>query len=390
MAAKATILQVVPELNSGGVERGTVELSDFLAQNGYRSLVVSSGGRLVDNLKRGGAEHIELPMHRKNPFKILSNARHLEEIIRSTKIDIIHARSRAAAWAAWLAAKRTKTPFVTTFHGVYGRQNRWKHYYNQVMTYGERVIAVSDYIAAHMRDFYEVPMEKIRTIHRGVDIHQFDPERVSGHHIMKLTESWHVPDDLPIIVMPGRITRWKGQHILLKALAALPHRNFFCLLVGDNSKHPNYQKELEFEIEQSKLTGHVRFTGATDDMVAAYQLADIIVSPSIEPEAFGRVPIEAQVMGKPIIATHHGGATETVIHGETGWLVTPNHPMELKEAIETVLGLSETQKQYMAKNAFAHVSKNFSTEAMCAKVLDVYHELLSNGNEEATPHAKAA
>ncbi len=381
MIKKAKILQVLPELGSGGVERGTLEVARALQESGSRALVASAGGVMVEDLIRTGATHFELPLTSKNPFTMWSNVHRLSEIIKREQVDIIHARSRAPGWSTYYAAKRANIPLITTFHGVYnGHKNRLKRRYNEIMTRGERIIAVSNFVGEHVATEYNISSDRIRVIHRGADIDYFDPQKASGIRTMELCKQWGIPEGAPIILLPGRLTRWKGQHVLLEALHKLPHRNFFCILLGEPGKHPGYVKHLEQMIHQHNLQGHVRMVGTTQQMRSAYNLADIIISPAIEPEAFGRVPVEAQAMGKPIIATSHGGAMETVVTGETGtgWLVPPEDFMALSQAIEQALKLDENSKAALAQNTREHVVKNFSTQSMCAKVLDVYGEVLTN------------
>lgn len=374
------ILQVLPELSSGGVERGTVEVSSALATSEFQSIVASAGGKMTDSLLATGAKHVTYPMQSKNPLTIWMNSQRLASLIRREGISLIHARSRAPAWAAYYAAKATKTPFITTFHGVYnGHNNALKHRYNNIMVSGERVIAVSNFINEHVQQFYNVPPEKITTIHRGADVDYFHPEKANGMRVMELCKEWNAPEGLPIILLPGRLTRWKGQHVLLEALQLLKHRNFFCVFLGEAGKHPTYVRELEKKVAEYELHGHVKFASVTQDMRAAYAAATVVVSPAIEPEAFGRVPVEAQAMGKPIIATAHGGAMETVITGQggTGWLTTPNNPRELSLAVDEALHFNETDLQALGLRARQNAEQNFSTHTMCHKVLEVYREILS-------------
>jgi glycosyltransferase involved in cell wall biosynthesis len=375
------ILQVLPELRTGGVERGTIEIAGAIAHSNWRPLVASAGGAMVSSVAYVGGEHITLPLASKNPLVIWRNTKALEKIIRKYQVDIIHARSRAPAWSAWLAAKRTKIPFVTTFHGVYGLHPKIKKLYNAIMTKGERVIAISHFVADHIEKNYQVDSSIIRIIHRGVDLSLFDPKRIIPQRMIDLTTRWRVPDDLPLIVMPARITRWKGQHILIEALAQLPHRHFFCLLVGDDMGHPGYRKEIEALIFAKGLEEHIRLAGNTPHMAEAYMLADLVVAPSIEPEAFGRVPVEAQAMGKLVIATDHGGACETIIEGETGWRVAPGDSKELAIAIERALNLTKEEKDCISNNAIQHVRTHFSANIMRQKTLDVYWELIGKNYE---------
>jgi glycosyltransferase involved in cell wall biosynthesis len=372
------ILQVLPQLRTGGVERGTIEITGAIAKAGGRALVASAGGAMVPSVAYAGGEHITLPLTRKHPLGLWMNAGKLEKLIREQKVEIVHARSRAPAWSAYWATQRTGTPFVTTFHGVYGLAPKFKKHYNQVMTKGDRVIAVSHFVAKHIEENYAIDPAKIRTIHRGVDTNVFDPARILPQRMVDLASKWRIPDDLPIIMMPGRITRWKGQHIVIEALAKLPHRKFFCLLVGDDMGHPSYRKEIEERSFELGIDGHIRFVGNTPHMSEAYMLANVIVAPSIEPEAFGRVPVEAQAMGRMVIATNHGGACETVVPNETGWLVKPGDSDELAKAIDYALSLPEEEKAYIGANAMEHVRTHFSAQVMCQKTLAVYLELLGD------------
>jgi len=375
------VLQVLPALRSGGVERGTVEVTGALARSRWKPLVASEGGALVSNVTFVGGEHIKLPLATKNPIAMWRNVKALEKIIRERKVDIIHARSRAPAWSAYYAAKNTGAHFVTTFHGVYNFKNDWKKRYNEVMTKGERVIAVSNFVANHITTNYGLDSSLIRTIHRGVDLNVFDPVRVLPQRMVELATKWRLPDDLPVILMPGRITRWKGHHVVVDALDKVPHRNFFCLMLGDNVGHKDYHRELEQDIMRRGLGENIRMVAPTVHMPEAYMLAEIVVSPSIEPEAFGRVPVEAQAMGKLAIATSHGGACETVIDGETGWLANPNDSNELSKIITHALSLNNLEKNRISIQAMQHVRNHFSAEVMCSKTMETYWELIHSKYE---------
>lgn len=374
---QTVILQVLPQMRTGGVERGTIEVAAAIVESGKRALVASAGGSMQTSLAYSGGEHITLPLASKNPVTIYENVSALEKVIKEYGVDIIHARSRAPAWSAWMAAKRTKTPFVTTFHGIYGLEPSIKKYYNAVMTKGDRVIAISNFVAQHIKDNYDVHPSKLRIIHRGVDLSLFSPERIKQQPMVDLATKWRIPDHLPLILMPGRITRWKGQHMLVSALSKLPHRNYFCLLVGDDLGHPDYRREIEKMISKLGLEGNVRIADNTTAMAEAYTLAEIVVAPSIEPEAFGRVPVEAQAMGRTVIAANHGGACETVIDGHTGWLVKPGDADDLARVIDGVLHLSLEDKENLRLNAMEHVRQHFSAQSMCDKTLQVYDELIS-------------
>lgn len=387
---KATLLQLLPSLSAGGVERGTIDIAIAAAEAGYRSLVASSGGDMVRHLDQVGIEHITLPLDTKNPLTIHANIRRIERIVAEYHVDILHARSRAPAWSAYYAALHTKKHFITTFHGTYGLEGWFKKEYNSVMTRGERVIAISDFIAQHIRENYDADPSHIVTIPRGVDFESFAPEKVSEQRLMRIIHYLKIPSELPLILVPGRITRWKGQDFLLRSLAKLPHRHFFCVLLGDDKRHPEYRSDLEALIRELGLVGNVRIIPHTYDMPAAYFLASLVVSPSLEPEAFGRVAIEAQAMGKPVIATAHGGSLETVLHNETGWLTPPGDEAEMAETIRKALDMlhNRTRQKEMAAAAIEHVRRHYGLEAMKKATLAVYEDVLSGPSNLKKPAKK--
>lgn len=381
MADTPTILQLLPELRSGGVERGTVDMAAAIVEGGAKALVVSAGGPMVDEVKAAGATHITLPVDSKSPWRIYRNVAALEQIISEYQVSLLHARSRAPAWSGYMACCRAGIPFLTTFHGTYGLVGPGKRAYNAVMVKGELVIAVSEFIAEHMRGQYGVESQRIRVIPRGVDMQRFHPDAVTALEIRRLIEGWALEDVMaPVLLMPGRLTRWKGQHIVLHALSRLPHRDFMCLFVGEREKHPNYYNELRRLTSTLKLERCVRFVEPVRHIAAAYKLCDGVLCPSIEPEAFGRISIEAQAMGKPVIAADHGGARETVRHGETGWLVRPGNIQSLAEAIVAMLNLGQSERETMAEAGRAHVGEHFSLAQMQSKTLDVYEELLAGAS----------
>jgi glycosyltransferase involved in cell wall biosynthesis len=373
-AQKPVILQVLPSLQSGGVERGTIEVARAIAAKGWVSLVASSGGKMAAQLSYAGAEHITLPLASKNPFVIWQNSRKLKKIIRDRGVDIIHARSRAPAWSTYLAAKKTDCKFITTFHGYYKMQNVFKHWYNSVMVRGQRVIAISHFIADHIRKNYTVEAERVRIIHRGVDLKLFHSTTHSPERMIRLAKEWHLPDE-PVILFPGRLTRWKGQDVFIKALEQIPHRHFFAVILGDDKGHPNYRTELEKLIISSGLAGHVRIIPHTQQITDAYRLARVVVATSVEPEPFGRVVLEAQAMARPVIATNQGGPQETIVPNETGWLVEPGNVNELSNILAFALAMQEEDLRVMGDQAVANAA-NFSLDAMCQKTLAVYEELL--------------
>jgi glycosyltransferase involved in cell wall biosynthesis len=379
-----TVLQVLPRLDTGGVERGTVEVAEALMAAGWQCVVASEGGRLEREVTRTGAEHVTLPLATKHPLRMRRNADALAALIAERGVDIVHARSRAPAWSALWAARRTGVPFVTTFHGTYSLG--WlglKRRYNAVMTMGDRVIAISEFIKRHVMTEYGTPAARLRVIHRGVDFNRFDAEKVSPERMIQLARKWRLNDDEPIIMLPGRLTRWKGQLLLVEAAALLRQRlggrPFRCLLVGADQGRAAYRAEIEAAIAAAGLQAYVQVADDCNDMPAAYMLADVVVSASTDPEAFGRIVAESQAMGRPVVAPDHGAAPEIIQHGRTGWLFAALHAGSLAEMLAKALALGAEERAALAGRAVAHVRANFTTAAMTAKTLDVYREVLPGG-----------
>ena len=377
MSVKPVILQVLPRLESGGVERGTIEITQAIKQAGMTPLVASSGGALIPHINYMGGQHIVMPLASKNPITIYRNAWKLYQLIKERNVTIIHARSRAPAWSAYFAAKRAGIPLVTTFHGIYGTE-RLKKIYNRVMLKSARVIAVSQYVKDHiLSEYKKVDASKIRLIPRGVDFAVFDELRVIPDRLATLTRSWRLPEEfVPIIFCPGRISRIKGQHILIDALATLKDEHFLCIIAGNDDGHEDYRVELEEKIVAQGLEGKVRIANSTTSMTEAYMLSHVVVVPSSKPESFGRVAIEAQAMGKLVIATDHGGARETIIANETGYLVPVDDADSMAQAIHFALGRDEATINAMASYAKQHVRRFFSSDLMKEKTIAVYRELL--------------
>lgn len=376
----ACIIQIIPALNAGGAERGCVDIAKAIAAAGGRSIVVSEGGRMVGRLEDAGSEHITMPVASKNPVVMLRNTNRLAKLINESGAGLVHARSRAPAWSAIKAAKAENVPFITTFHGLYGGQNAAKLAYNRVMVEGEHVIAVSKYIAEHILENYGTDPEKITTIPRGINVVHFDPEKVSQIRKIQLVHSWGIEDNpRQIILMPGRMTRWKGQSDLIKVAKLLreTREDFLCILPGDDQGHVGYRQELQTAIEKNDLNAHVLIPGHLNDITAAYALSDVVVSASTEPEAFGRVPVEAQAMGRPVIAYGHGGALETVVDGMTGFLVPPGDVSALAAGLDTILDLKPEARKQIGAQGRLHVLENFRLADMCSATLNLYQRLLS-------------
>lgn len=372
--AGRTVLQVLPSLSEGGVERGTIEIVEALAAAGARPLVASAGGRLVPAVARAGGHHVTLPLMTKDPLDILLNARRLRRLIRAEAVDLVHARSRAPAWSALLAARRTGRPFVTTWHGVYRENLPGKRLYNSVMARGARVIAISDFVAARVARDYGVGPDRLRIIHRGADTRAFDPSRIGGERIDRLVRAWRLPDDAPVVLLAGRIVPWKGQRLAVEALARLADRRAVLVLVG--SGKPREIAALCALAERLGVAERLRFAGHCADMPAAYAIATVVIAPSLAPEPFGRVVVEAQALGRLVVVSDHGGAAETVAHGVTGWRVPPGDAASLAAAVDAGLALPPEALALFGENARASVLERFSAARMGALTLAVYREVL--------------
>jgi glycosyltransferase involved in cell wall biosynthesis len=370
------VLQVLPALGGGGVERGTVEITSIIARLGGLPLVASAGGRLAPAVERAGGRNLILGLDSKNPWRIWRNAAALERLIRAHQVDIVHARSRAPAWSALLAARRTGAHFVTTYHGSYNENLPGKRRYNAVMAMGERVIAVSQFIAGLIAERHGTDPARIRVIHRGVDPAMFDPARVGPDRQVRLLRAWRVQDGQTTLVLPGRLTRWKGQAVLIEALARMRHQGAVAVLVGADQGRARYAAELAALAERLGVGDRLRIVGDCEDMPAALSLSDVVVNASTDPEAFGRVVIEAQAMARPVVATDHGGAVETVAHGETGWRVPPGDADALAAALDHALELSQEERAALGARARASVLANYTVEAMQMKTIEVYREVL--------------
>ncbi len=369
---------MVPSLNTGGVEQGTIDIAEALYKNGYQPFVATEGGRRLKELAAFNTKVLLLPLASKNPWCILQNSYRLEKLIRHHQIDLVHARSRAPAWSAYLACKRLKTPFVTTFHGTYNFNNPLKKYYNSVMVKGQRVIAISQFIYDHIATSYKEygVMHNVRVIHRGVDGTVFSPKVVDAEEAGKLKASLVIPEDAFVILMPARLTAWKGQKVVLEALSYLKSLPFICIFAGPVDRKQAYKNELEALADHYGIKERIRFVEGGFTMPTLYSLADVVVHASTDPEAFGRVIAEAQAMGKPVIASDHGAPSEIIINNTTGWLVPPFDARGLCEKLHLVASLSKDQQKKLADIAINHVKKNFSKEEMGRKTLKVYQELL--------------
>ena len=371
------VLQVLPSLVTGGVERGTIEVTEAVAAAGWTALVASAGGPLVAAIERAGGRHITLPLDRRTPMAIWRNAARLARLVHQEGVDIVHARSRAPAWSAWLAARRTGARFITTYHGTYNEDLPFKRRYNAVMARGESVIAASRFIADLIIARHGIDPSRIRVIPRGVNPAVFDPASVTAERLGRLDTVWSLPPGAPVITLPGRLTGWKGQTVLLDAIAGLVRRETVCVLLGSDQGRIGYTAELRRQAQRLGIADRVRLPGECDDMPAALSRSDIVVHASTQPEAFGRVVIEAQAMARPVIAADFGGPVETVEHGVTGWRVPPGQPAALTAALDRVLTLPVERRAAIGAAARAAVLARCTTVAMQQATLAAYRELLA-------------
>jgi glycosyltransferase involved in cell wall biosynthesis len=371
------VLQVLPSLVTGGVERGTIEITQAIVEAEAVALVASAGGPLVHSVRRAGGRHFMLPLLSRDPVTIWRNAARLEALIRAENVTLVHARSRAPAWAAWLACKRTGTHFVTTYHGVYGEDLPFKRHYNAIMARGEIVIAASRYVADVVETRHKLDPSRIRVIPRGVDPMVFNPDSISADRIARMAQSMRIPDGMLTVVIPGRLTAWKGQAVLLQAVARLSRRDVCCVLVGSDQGRTRYTRELETLSERLGIADRVRIVGQVEDMPAALMLSDVVVHASTQAEAFGRVVIEAQAMGRPVIATDLGGPSETVRAGVTGWLTRPADVDSLVWALEDALSMDADSRMALGSRARASVLNGYTLQAMRDATLDVYEAVLT-------------
>ena len=373
-----TVLQLVPRLEAGGVERGTLEIASAIVRAGGRALVATAGGALERRVKALGAEVVHMNAASKNPLDILQNGWQLARLIREVGADVVHARSRAPAWSGLMAARRTGAAFVTTFHGAYSERMPLKRHYNSVMAMGRPVIAPSRFIGELVAERYGTAPGQVVVIPRGADLHVFSEERVSGHRAVDLARRWGLLEDTrPVIMMPGRLSRWKGGESVIDAAAILKELrgpDFLVLLVGGETQE-GFRERLERRIAALRVGDIVRPVGHCTDMAAALKLASLVVSASIEPEAFGRVAVEAQAMARPVIATDHGGARETVAPGETGWLYPPGDAEALAALLDDVLALSPEERAAIGRAGRARVAADFTVTAMQRRTLAVYERV---------------
>jgi len=378
--SRPTILQVIPSLDAGGAERTTIEIAQALTRAGFRALVASEGGRLEGELGAAGGELVRMPLNTKSPHRIMANAMGLRDLIRKRSVRLVHARSRAPAWSALLAARMARVRFVTTYHGIYNAGTAFKRFYNSVMARGDAVIANSRWTADHIKKEHKIDPSRLAVIPRGVDLSRFDPHGVAPERISAMRAGWGVPPGSTVILLPGRLTRWKGQELMIEALTRLKQKGALAqvcaVLAGDAQGRDGYVRELQALATLRRLQDAISIPGHVSDMPAAYLAADIVVSASTDPEAFGRVAAEAGAMGRPVIATDHGGARETVLPHESGLLVTPGSAEALANALAAMLSLTPDERSAMGAKGRAHIAAHYSVDSMCAATLAVYRRLL--------------
>lgn len=388
LAGKA-ILQVLPRLNAGGVERTTLDIAQGLSDVGAQPYVMSEGGRLVPELQARGGIFLEAPVASKNPLTILRNAARIAALVAEHNIDIIHARSRAPAWSALMAARARGIPFVTTYHGAYAANHALKSAYNSVMARGDAVIANSLYTAGLITTEHRMATGKIRVIPRGVDLKTFAPDAVTTGRTEALRKEWGIKPSQRIILLAGRVTPWKGHRVVVDAAAKLTQDSSFnnvCFVfAGDAQGSGQFAKELAEQIHERQMAPFIRLVGHCADMPAAFMAADVALMPSVLPEAFGRVAVEAQALGCPVIVADHGAVPETVLappdclaEKRTGWRCPPGDADALAEALRAALNLSPATRTALADRSRAHVENQFSLELMVSRTLDVYSALLGS------------
>ncbi len=376
-----TLLQVIPELETGGAEQSTIDIAQAVVRAGGGALVATRGGRMTRRLIADGGRLAQIPAQTKNPLVMMGNARRLAALIRREKVSMVHARSRAPAFSALWAARATGTPFVATYHGVYKARSRLKRWYNAVMTRGDLVIANSEYTRDHILAEHGIDPRKVVTIPRGVDFSRFDPAHVTPERVAALETAWGLsPDDRRTrILLAGRLTRIKGHLTIIEAarrMAAEGRQDFVILFAGDDQGRTGYADELAAAIAAAELQEAVRIVGHCDDMPAAYLLADIAILPTTVPESFGRAAVEPQAMGRPVIASSHGGVTETVVDGATGWLVPPGDADAWAAALSRAIDAGPGRRAEMGHAGQARARALYSVEAMCAATLAAYERVL--------------
>ena len=383
MTTKINVLQVIPRLGYGGAETGCYDIAHYLAEQNCGSYIATSGGDLLKFVKKNKVKVFKLPVHSKNPLIIILNTIMMIFLILIKKINIVHARSRAPAWSCYFACLITNTIFVTTFHGTYNFKSKLKKFYNSIMLRSKLTIAGSNFIFGHINDNYSEYLtkhKKLRVIFRGINVDYFNSKNISILKQEKLKREWSIDPNKFVILMPGRLTYWKGQEKFIEALNILVEdynfTNFHAILLGSDQGRKVYSKKLFSLVERYSLSKKISFINHCGEMPLAYSLADVVVSASIEPEAFGRIAVESQSMGKPIIASNIGGSKETVLNKKTGFLYKHDDPRELAKSLNTVIQLNQEELKLMGNEGRKNVAKKFDVELMCDSNLREYKKLL--------------
>jgi len=374
---KYTIAQILPALNTGGVERGVIEISKSLNDNGFKSIVLSSGGHMVPQLRRTGTTHYELNVNTKNPFKWPKIRKQVKLILEKENVDLIHLCSRAPAWIVFPLGRMLDIPVITSVHMRFRKTNFFKKYYNSILTKGDSIIAISKHIEKTILESFPNPTikNKITVVHRGVDLELFNANNIKPARVIAQSKNLNLKDNIPVIMMAARPAMWKGYLELIRALS-LVNDTFQCVLIGAENGSQNFQKILIDKIIKLKLETKVKLSKSSNDIQAALMLSDIVVMPSVTPEPFGRIILEAQALGKIPIAFDHGGASETIIDGKNGFLADPVKVESLAEKISMALSLKLTSREKMSEFSKKAVSKNFSHDKMCKLTLSLYKQCI--------------
>jgi len=384
MSSKLKVLQVIPRLGYGGAEIGCYDLAHYLKEQKSSSFIATSGGELLKYIDKKKVKLFRLPVHSKNPLLILINILILTFIVLFYKINILHVRSRAPAWSCYYVSKITRCKLVTTFHGTYNFNNSIKKNYNAIMLKSDCVIAGSNFIFSHIKEKYPEYITKIKkflVIFRGINTEYYDPDNIKESDRIKFLKKLNIDANKKIILMPGRLTEWKGQEIFIEALNDLKtkygYKNFIAILLGPDQGRKIYKKKLIRLIERFRLNNEVIFLEHAPSMPVAYSVSSVIVSASIEPEAFGRISVEAQSMKKPIIASDIGGSRETIVDNKTGLLFSSSDHHSLSEKLDFIFRLDDTSLNVMGNNGRKNVQKKFNVEKMCFSTYSEYKKLIN-------------
>ena len=384
MSSNIKVLQVIPRLGYGGAETGCYDIAHYLPENNCKSFIVTSGGELIKFLDKKKVKLIRLPVHSKNPLLILLNSLFLVGIILFFNISIVHARSRAPAWSCFFATRLTRRKFVTTFHGTYNFHSKIKKFYNSVMVRSDLIIAGSNFIFSHIKENYSKLLganKKFLVIFRGINVDYFDSSSKLESEEKNLLKKWEIDKEKKIILVPGRLTAWKGQEMFIESVnlvkKELGYEAFHVVILGSDQGRNLYKKKLVRLVEQYRLTKQIKFIDHCKDMALAYQVSDIVISPSIEPEAFGRVAVEAQSMEKLIIASNIGGSNETIVNEKTGFLFESGDVDSLSKKIIRAITMDDTSLRLIGKEGRKNVIKKFNVEKMCFSTYSEYKRLLN-------------